>query len=36
VVCTARQRQIDLDDLFTTLLRAPLPTVPAVFRPPVQ
>ena len=36
VVRTARQRQVDLDDLFTTLLRAPRPTVPAVFHPPVQ
>jgi transposase len=32
VVRTAHQRAIDLADLFTTLLQAPQPIVPAVFR----
>ena len=31
VIRTARQRHVDLDDLFTTLLRAPRPIVPAAF-----
>ena len=34
VVRTARQRHLDLNDLFTTLLRAPRPTVPPVFEDP--
>ncbi len=34
VVRTARQRHVDLDDLFTTLLRAPRPIVPTAFHPP--
>ena len=34
VVRTARQRHVDLDDLFTSLLRAPRPMVPAAFRLP--
>ena len=33
VVRTARQRHVDLNDLFTTLLRAPRPMVPAAFQP---
>jgi len=33
VVRTARQRHVDPHDLFTTLLRAPYPMVPAAFRP---
>ena len=36
VVRTARQRHLDLDDLFTTLLRAPRPFVPPVFQDPLQ
>ena len=36
VVRTARQRHVDLDDLFTTLLRAPRPIVPAALHPPTQ
>ena len=36
VVRTARQRHVDLNDLFTTLLRAPRPMVPAAFHPPTQ
>ena len=35
-VATARQRHLDLDDLFTTLLRAPRPFVPPVFQDPPQ
>ena len=34
VVRTARQRHVDLDDLFTSLLRAPRSMVPAAFRLP--
>ena len=34
VVRTARQRHVDLDDLFTLLLRAPRPMVPAAFHLP--
>ena len=33
VVRTARQRHLDLNDLFATLLRAPQPMVPASFKP---
>ena len=36
VVRTARQRHVDLNDLFTTLLRAPRPMVPAALHPPTQ
>ena len=36
VIRTARQRHVDLDDLFTTLLRAPRPIVPAAFHLPTQ
>jgi len=36
VVRTARQRHLDLDDLFTTLLRAPQPLVPAGLRTPTR
>ena len=36
VVRTARQRHLDLDDLFATLLRAPRPFVPPVFQDPPQ
>jgi transposase len=36
VVRTARQRRLDLNDLFATLLRAPGPVVPATFRPALQ
>ena len=33
VVRTARQRHLDLNDLFTTLLQAPQPMVPTSFKP---
>ena len=36
VVRTARQRGLDLNDLFTTLLQAPRPMVPATFKPAAQ
>ena len=36
VIRTARQRHVDLDDLFTTLLLAPRPIVPAAFHLPTQ
>lgn len=36
VVRTARQRHLDLDDVFTTLLRAPHPIVDAAFQPQTQ
>ena len=36
VVRTARQRGLDLNDLFTTLLQAPRPMVPATFKPATQ
>lgn len=36
VVRTARQRHLDLDDLFTTLLRAPTPTVPVALQATTQ
>ena len=36
VVRTARQRGLDLNDLFTTLLQAPRPMVPASFKPAAQ
>ena len=36
VVRTARQRGLDLNDLFTTLLQAPRPLVPATFKPSAQ
>ena len=36
VVRTARQRGLDLNDLFTTLLQAPRPMVPATFKPTAQ
>ena len=35
VVRTARQRHVDLDDLFTSLLRVPRSMVPAAFRLPM-
>ncbi len=34
VIRTARQRHIDLTELFTTLLRRPRPTVPTALQPP--